>query len=147
MPATGITVETLTEPTEGDAATLARLIPDLSSAPPPDLAELRDLVSQNATTVLVARLDGSIVGTLSLVMFAVPSGRRAWIEDVVVDRSHRGQGIATRLIDAAVGIASSAGCRTVDLTSRPSRNDANRLYERCGFARRETNVYRYSLGT
>jgi len=147
MPATGITVETLTKPTEGDAATLARLIPDLSSAPPPDLAELRDLVSQNAATVLVARLDGSIVGTLSLVMFAVPSGRRAWIEDVVVDRRHRGQGIATRLVDTALGIATSAGCRTVDLTSRPSRADANRLYEKRGFARRETNVYRYSLDT
>jgi ribosomal protein S18 acetylase RimI-like enzyme len=97
--------------------------------------------------VLVARLDGAIVGTLSLVMFAVPSGRRAWIEDVVVDRRHRGQGIATRLVDTALGIATSAGCRTVDLTSRPSRADANRLYEKRGFARRETNVYRYSLDT
>ena len=63
-------------------------------------------------------------------MFAVPSGRRAWIEDVVVDPQPPGQGIASRLIDAALGIASSAGCRTVDLTSRPSRIDANRLYEK-----------------
>ena len=147
MPATEITIETLTEPTEEDAATLAGLIPDLSSAPPPDLAELRDLVSQNATTVLVARLDG--------VDRRHPLARdvRRAVRPAGLDRGRRrrspppGTGIATRLIDTALGIATSAGCRTVDLTSRPSRDDANRLYEKCGFARRETNVYRYSLDT
>jgi ribosomal protein S18 acetylase RimI-like enzyme len=145
MPETEITVEALTEPTAEDAAALARLVPHLSSIRPPDLAELRDLVSSNKATVFVARLDGGIIGTLSLAMFAVPTGRRAWIEDVVVDPERRGRGVASRLIGAALRLATESGCRTVDLTSRPSRVEANRLYEQLGFTRRETNVYRISL--
>ncbi|MFZ0059736.1 MAG: GNAT family N-acetyltransferase [Acidimicrobiales bacterium] len=145
MPESQITVEALTEPTADDAGAIARLVPHLSSTPPPDFAELQDLVSSGTATVFVARLDGVIVGTLSLAMFAVPTGRRAWIEDVVVDPDHRGRGIASRLVGIALKLAAESGCRTVDLTSRPSRIDANRLYEQLGFTRRETNVYRISL--
>ncbi|MGP8162172.1 MAG: GNAT family N-acetyltransferase [Acidimicrobiales bacterium] len=145
MPESQITVEALTEPTADDAEAIARLVPHLSSTPPPDLAELQDLVSSGTATVFVARLDGVIVGTLSLATFAVPTGRRAWIEDVVVDPDHRGRGIASRLVGIALRLAAESGCRTVDLTSRPSRIDANRLYEQLGFTRRETNVYRISL--
>ncbi|MGD0742957.1 MAG: GNAT family N-acetyltransferase [Acidimicrobiales bacterium] len=146
MPKTLVTVEALDEPTEKDAAAMARLVAHLSSARPPDLADLRELVSAGPATVLVARLDGEIVGTLSLATFAVPTGRRAWIEDVVVDPPHRGRGIASQLVGAALRLAVETGCRTVDLTSRPSRVEANRLYEQLGFVRRETNVYRFSLG-
>jgi ribosomal protein S18 acetylase RimI-like enzyme len=145
MPESQITVEALTEPTADDAEAIARLVPHLSSTPPPDLAGLQDLVSSGTATVFVARLDDVIVGTLSLAMFAVPTGRRAWIEDVVVDPDHRGRGIASRLVGIALKLAAESGCRTVDLTSRPSRIDANRLYEQLGFTRRETNVYRISL--
>ncbi len=101
-----------------------------------------------ATVLLVAR-DGEppeIVGTLTLVVFRIPTGLRAWVEDVVVDDSVRGRGVGSALTREALRRAEAAGARTVDLTSRPSREAANRLYRRLGFELRETNVYRYSTG-
>lgn len=89
--------------------------------------------------------DGEIVGTLTLACFHIPTGTRAWIEDVVVDDAARGEGIGAALVEEAVRLARTAGARTIDLTSRPEREAANRLYERTGFARRETNVYRRVL--
>ena len=93
--------------------------------------------------MFVARVDGAIVGTLTLVVFRIPTGVRAWIEDVVVDSSARGAGVGERLNRAAVEEANRLGARTVDLTSRPNREAANRLYRRLGFVERSTNVYRY----
>ena len=81
---------------------------------------------------------------LTLVVFPIPTGVRAWIEDVVVTASARGQGVGALLTREAVRIAGEEGARTVDLTSRPDREAANRLYARLGFERRETNVYRHS---
>jgi ribosomal protein S18 acetylase RimI-like enzyme len=95
--------------------------------------------------LFVAREHGEIVGSLSLVLFRIPTGLRAWIEDVVVDESARGKGVGEALSRAAIDHALKAGAKTVDLTSRPSREAANRLYERLGFKKRETNVYRYEL--
>ena len=88
---------------------------------------------------------GRIVGCLTVVVFRVPSGSRAWIEDVVVDGAYRNRGIGEALSRAALRHAADAGARTVDLTSRSSREAANRLYQRLGFARRETNLYRHTL--
>lgn len=124
----------------------ARLVPQLSrSAPVPGEAELAEMVSAPGTRVLMARLDnGPIVGALTLVLFRIPTGVRAWIEDVVVDEAARGRGVGEALSRHAIEVAHDSGARTVDLTSRPSREAANRLYERIGFERRETNVYRYS---
>lgn len=124
----------------------ARLVPQLSrSAPLPGEAELAEMVAAPGTRVLVARLDDSpIVGALTLVLFRIPTGVRAWIEDVVVDEAARGRGVGEALSRRAIEVAHDAGARTVDLTSRPSREAANRLYERIGFERRDTNVYRYS---
>lgn len=124
----------------------ARLIPQLSkSSPPPVDGELAEMVSSPASDVLVARVDGRIVGTLTLVVFRIPTGVRAWIEDVVVDDSARGHGVGEALNQFALDLARSKGAKTVDLTSRPSREAANRLYQRIGFQPRETNVYRYDL--
>jgi len=95
--------------------------------------------------VLLARADGRIVGTLSLVMFPIPTGLRAWIEDVVVDQAARGQGVGEALITEALRLAEAAGARTVDLTSRASREAAGRLYKRDGFQSRETRAYRYAF--
>ncbi|MEY4373004.1 MAG: hypothetical protein RL219_1773, partial [Actinomycetota bacterium] len=86
-----------------------------------------------------------IVGTLTLVVFRIPTGVRAWIEDVVVDNAARGHGVGELLNVRALEVARSKGAKTVDLTSRPSREAANRLYQRIGFQPRETNVYRFSL--
>lgn len=123
-----------------------RLIPQLSSSnPPPTAAELTALVSSDASTLFIARVDGQIVGSLTLAMFRIPTGIRAWIEDVVVDSSARGHGVGEALNLAALEHAKKNGAITVDLTSRPSREAANRLYQRIGFKARETNVYRYNL--
>ena len=122
-----------------------RLVPQLSrSSPPPTEAELADLTASPTTTVFVARgADGAISGTLTLVVFRIPTGVRAWIEDVVVDELARGQGIGELLTAAALVEAAARGARTVDLTSRPGREMANRLYRRLGFRLRDTNCYRY----
>jgi ribosomal protein S18 acetylase RimI-like enzyme len=124
------------------------LLPLLSSsAPAPTPAEVEEVVSSPATTLFLARdgEDGPIVGTLTLALFRIPSGVRAWIEDVIVSDSVRGRGCGEQLTRAALEAARAAGARTVELTSRPSREAANRLYRRMGFEARETNVYRYSL--
>lgn len=123
-----------------------RLLPQLSrSAPPLGQAELAAVAECPANTVLIARSSGAIIGTTTLVMFPLPTGLRAWIEDVVVDDSARGQGIGGLLVTEALRLAREARARTVDLTTRPARESAGRLYERAGFQQRETRVYRYAF--
>ncbi len=125
---------------------MARLIPQLSSSnPPPTHAELAAIIANDSCDVLVARDGDSIVGSLTLVVFPIPTGIRAWIEDVVVDESSRGKGVGEALNTFALQRARERGAKTVDLTSRPSREAANRLYQRLGFVARDTNVYRYTL--
>jgi ribosomal protein S18 acetylase RimI-like enzyme len=132
-----------------DAVVVAvgRLLPQLSrSAPAPTRTELEELVNSAATTLFVARRDDDlIVGMLTLATFRIPTGIRAWIEDVVVDDAARGLGAGAALTRAALDVACAAGAKTVELTSRPSREAANRLYQRLGFVARETNVYRIEL--
>jgi ribosomal protein S18 acetylase RimI-like enzyme len=143
----GVRVEEARAVDEDLVDAFARLIPQLSrSNPPPTAAELDELVRSEASHLLVARDDGGgIVGSLTLVLFRIPTAVRAWIEDVVVDESVRGQGVGEALNREALRMAGDAGARTVDLTSRPSREAANRLYQRLGFERRDTNVYRIEL--
>jgi ribosomal protein S18 acetylase RimI-like enzyme len=144
----GAIVEEATAVTEELREAFGRLIPQLSkSSPPPSESELEEMVTAPGTFVLIARADDDrrIVGSLTLVTFRIPTGMRAWIEDVVVDESARGQGAGDALNRFALDIARREGCKTVDLTSRPSREAANRLYQRLGFVARETNIYRYEL--
>ena len=126
----------------------ASLVPQLSSSsPPPDGAALEAIVASEATVLLVARdRSGRIVGTLTLAVFRVPTGVLSWIEDVVVDEAARGSGAGAALVQEALERARSLGAKSVDLTSRPSREAANRLYLRMGFEARSTNVYRFSFG-
>jgi ribosomal protein S18 acetylase RimI-like enzyme len=139
-------VEEVTEVTDELVEALARLMVQLSrSATLPTLQELQQMVDSDVIRLLVARNDQAIMGTLTLALFRIPTGVRAWIEDVVVDEAARGQGIGEALNRRALDLAKECGARTVDLTSRPSREAANRLYQRMGFKPRETNVYRYSL--
>jgi ribosomal protein S18 acetylase RimI-like enzyme len=127
-------------------AAVDRLVPQLSrSSPPPSRAVLERIVNDEATTLFVARDDVGIVGMLTLATFQIPTGVRAWIEDVVVDNDARGSGVAAALVQAALERSAELGARTVDLTSRPDREAANRLYLRMGFETRETNVYRRTL--
>ncbi|MBO0885988.1 MAG: GNAT family N-acetyltransferase [Acidimicrobiales bacterium] len=127
-------------------ASVARLLPQLSSADLPSRSSVVEMVGSPNLTLLVARDDrGVIVGTLTLALTRLLTGVRATIEDVVVDGPARGSGVATALVKEAVLRASAARARTVDLTSRPEREAANRLYTNLGFQRRDTHVYRYSL--
>ncbi len=104
------------------------------------------LVASDSVNLLIARdKGGRVVGTLTLVVFGIPTGVRAWIEDVIVDDEARGQGVGAALTEKALETARLAGARTVDLTSRPSREAANRLYQRLGFEQRDTHVYRHTL--
>lgn len=122
------------------------LIPQLSSSsPPPTAEELREIVSSPTSVLFLALLDGRIVGSLTLALYRIPTGLKAWIEDVVVDGSARGAGVGEALNLAAIDEARRRGAKNVSLTSRPSREAANRLYQRLGFRPYETNVYRFDL--
>ena len=127
-------------------AAFDRLIPQLSSSsPPPGRAGLDAIVGNPDSVLFLASLDGTIVGSLTLAFYMIPTGLKAWIEDVVVDESARGHGVGESLNQAALDEARRRGSKDVSLTSRPSRESANRLYQRIGFELRETNVYRYKL--
>lgn len=140
-----VVIEVVRSVTDELVEAFGRLLPQLSgSAPALDSAALRELITWPGNQVLVARFDGRIVGTLTLVTFPTPTGRRAWIEDVVVDEEARGHGVGAALTNEAVRIAGATGARTVDLTSRPSRVAANRLYVRLGFQVRDSKVFRIS---
>lgn len=142
-----VTVEVASEVTPELLEAFERLIPQLSTSnPAPSEAELGELVASPATTLFLARSDdGAIVGTLTLCAFRIPTAVRAWIEDVVVDAAASRQGAGRALTEAALEEARRQGARTVDLTSRPSREAANLLYQALGFQPRTTNVYRYDL--
>jgi len=141
-----ITIEELREVTDDVVEAFARLLPQLSkSAKPLDAAAIKELASSPAVTVLLAKSDDKIIGTLSLVVFRIPTAVRAWIEDVVVDEAAGRKGTGTALVEEAVGRAKAAGARTVDLTARPARVAAGNLYEKAGFEQRDTRVYRYSF--
>ena len=144
-----IVVEELVDVTPEVVAAFERLIPQLSrSSAPPDQEVLAELAEAPGTVVLLARRggrDGEVIGSLTLVLFRIPTGLRSWIEDVVVDEGARGCGVGEALNRTALDVARARGCKTVDLTSRPSREAANRLYQRLGFTLRDTNVYRYDL--
>ncbi len=131
------------------AGAMARLVPELSSsASVLTVDQLHQIVDSPCTVLLIARdrsAGGRIIGTLTLAVFRIPTGVRAWIQDVVVEASSRGKGVGAALSREAVRIADERGARTVDLTSRPSREAANRLYQKLGFVPRDTNVYRYTL--
>jgi ribosomal protein S18 acetylase RimI-like enzyme len=129
------------------ADALVGLVPQLSrSNPPPTLAQVEAMIAHEAITQFLAReADGTIVGVATLAVFPIPTGRRAWIEDVIVDEASAGQGIGALLTNAMLDHARSLGCVSVDLTSRPSREAANHLYKKLGFEPRETNVYRFTL--
>ena len=148
-----MTVELITAATPEIHEAMGRLIPQLSrSAPALTAEQCASLVAQPGVHLFVFRPDTAdaegnhpILGMLSLATFEIPTGVRAWVEDVVVDEGARGQGAGQSLVVAAIEHAQKIGARTVDLTSRPSREAANRLYQRAGFQLRETNVYRVTL--
>jgi GNAT superfamily N-acetyltransferase len=123
------------------------LLPQLSkNAQAMKMEDLKQIVDSECSDLLVAKAadGGSVLGALTLIHFRIPSGIRAWIEDVVVDANARGQGIGKALIQAAIEKSRDLGAKTLDLTSNPDRESAHRLYEGVGFSVRTTKVYRYT---
>ena len=149
MSAGGVLIERVFEVTDELVAIMARLMPQLSStAIAPDRAALEEVVASSSSSLYVARLDSrqdEIVGTITLVIYRIPSGLHAVIEDVIVDESARGHGVGYALVSKVVEVARSRGARHVNLTSRSARVAANRLYQKAGFYIRDTNVYRLDL--
>ena len=142
-----VSIRAVTEVTESLTDAYRVLIPQLSSSSNPPTGEaLQRIIESDSAQILIAEDEnGEILGTMTLIIFQIPTGIRAWIEDVVVDSSARGKGIGKKLNLAALELAKQAGAKTVDLTSRPARQEANQLYRSIGFAERETNVYRFSF--
>lgn len=130
-------------------AAFARLIPQLSSSnPPPDRKALAAIVDNPGVFLFLARDrdDGDrVIGSLTLVTFRIPTGLRAWIEDVVVDQDTRRSRAGWKMTEAALAKSRELGVSTVDLTSRPSREAANAMYQKMGFELRTSNLYRFAL--
>ena len=141
-----ISIEIATHATDELLTSLNQLVPQLSSSASPLMSDdVEALIGNPAVSVFIAKNDGAIVGTLTLVVFPIPSGLRAWIEDVVVDEGARGLGAGVALTEAAIAESKRRGAKSIDLTSRPSREVANAMYVKLGFIQRETNVYRFDL--
>jgi len=145
-----ISVRAATEVNDGLVESFSRLIPQLSSSsPPPTSAELLSIIDNPNSVLFIAEVESdgerSVVGSLTLAFYRIPTGLKAWIEDVVVDESARGLGVGEALNLAAIDEARQRGAKNVSLTSRSSREAANRLYQRLGFEPYETNLYRVGL--
>jgi ribosomal protein S18 acetylase RimI-like enzyme len=142
-----VRIERVTEADAGLVAALARLMPQLSPTKrPPSLEELAEIVAAPATHLLVARDGDDVLGTLTLLLYRIPTGLRGWVHDVVVDEAARGGGVGEALTREALRVAGAAGVESVTLTTRPHREVANRLYPRLGFEPHETNVYVWRAG-
>ena len=144
-----VSIRPVTEVTESLTDAYRVLIPQLSSSSNPPTGEaLQRIIESDSAQILIAEDEnGEILGTMTLIIFQIPTGIRAWIEDVVVDSSARGKGIGKKLNLAALELAKQAGAKTVDLTSRPARQEANQLYRSIGFAERETKCLSYFLSS
>lgn len=143
-----IVISEVTAVTDDLVEAFGHLFPQLTVLKPPDHESLCATIRHPGTTVFLARdaeQSGRIVGTATMVLCRTPLWLRAWLEDVVVDESVRGKGVGALLCQAVIERARAAGAVTLNLTSEPSREAANRLYCRLGFDQRQTNVYRYSL--
>ena len=140
-------ISELTDPSSTALESINQLLPQLSSkASPITMERLSELVGSGSTMIFICtNEEAKIVGMLSLVIMKIPTGNKAWVEDVVVDQNARGQGLGKSLMDHALAEAGKLGVKTIDLTSRPSRKNANRLYQSLGYQIRETNVYRRSV--
>jgi len=135
-----------TEITDELYSAISYMVKQLSpKAPPPKKLELTNMIKSDSTRLILAKNEQGVVGLLTLVIFQTPTGMRAWIEDFVVDKHHRRKGIGEILLEYAIQLAKDAGARTVDLTSRPSREAAIQLYRKMGFKTRETKVFRIAL--
>ena len=124
---------------------MEKLIPQLCAdceVPPKEYLE--QIIHSNTSFLFLAE-DDEIIGSSTLILNQIPTCKKAWIEDVVVDKNHRGKGIGKKLIEFAIAFAINKDVSKIDLTSKPERVAANELYKNLGFKRRNTNVYRLEI--
>jgi ribosomal protein S18 acetylase RimI-like enzyme len=142
-----INISELTEASSSVLQSINELLPQLSSsAQVISMDRLSELVESDNTLIFIGTDEsGQILGMLSLIVMKIPTGNKAWIEDVVVDQSARGKGMGKALMNHALEKAKELAVKSVDLTSRPSREKANMLYQSLGYQIRETNVYRHKI--
>ncbi|MFE4951368.1 GNAT family N-acetyltransferase [Leifsonia sp. NPDC056665] len=141
---TTIEIDVPTALDSADLEAIRRLLPQLSRSSTFDEERLVAMLGHPGTDLLVARADGEVAGMATLASFPLATGWRGHVDDVVVDDAYRGQGIARRLLEAIIQLAEARGLRTLDLTSRPSRQAAIALYESVGFVRRDSALMRYA---
>ena len=142
-------IASVSEVTEELFEALQRFVPQLGAHKvPPTWEEVKNLVQSEASTLLIARdpdENGPIAGILCLTIYRVPTGVRSIIEDVVVDETRRRRGMGEALVRRAIDLARESGANGVSLTSNPTREAANKLYQAIGFQLRKTNPYFYEL--
>lgn len=106
---------------------------------------LRQIISDKASRLFLLYSDNTVAGMLTLGIYSAPTGRKAWVEDVVVDSQYRGRGLGQQLVQYAISCVRTLSPVTLMLTSNPQRTEANALYRREGFEQRCTNVYKMDL--
>ena len=139
-----VEIRRITEVSDALEEAFARLMPQLSPRlGAPSREELRRVAGSETGELLAAVAGERIVGVLTLAWYDAPSGRKAWIEDVVVDVAARGCGAGDALVRAAVEHAARIGAGKVMLTSNPAREAARALYRKVGFEEVETTVFAF----
>ena len=134
------------EACDGYVESINRLLAQLSSSGRClTFGQLQAMVDCAASHLFLARHNGEIVAMLTLGEYLAPTGRKMWIEDVVVDAAARGNSFGRAMVEYAVGYARALGDGALMLTSRPSRIAANALYRSSGFEQKETNVYKMDI--
>ena len=112
----------------------------------PSKKDLEEIVNSENSILFIAKDENEeITGTLTLLINRIPTGQKVWIEDVVVDNKFRGKGIGQKLTQHAIDYAIKKGIKEINLTSNPARIVGNKLYQKLGFIKRETNVYRLNI--
>ena len=145
-----IKIERVNEINTGIVNGLRNLLPQLSpSVPNPTDEALKTIIGSKNTFLHIVRNPQNprnIIASLTLFIYPLLSGRRARLEDVVVDEAFRRKGIGEQLMRFALQEAARKGVNKVELTSHPKRKAANRLYQKLGFKQRKTNVYVFDAG-
>ena len=138
-------IETFSESIAPEINSLARQL--VANSRMLDNEDVKNLVENQANRFFVAREAASnkIIGMLTLVILDVPSVKKGLLEEIVVDNKHRRKGIGRKLLSAAMKQARKEGASYIDFTSRPERKEAKSFYQKLGFNKRDTNVYRINL--
>ena len=140
----GVHVTVADSLSEDDFDAIQRLLSQLSSTATFDRERIKWMLQHDGTDLVLARDNGALVGMATLASFPLPTGVRGHLDDVVVEETLRGRGIARALLEAVIELARTRRLRSLDLTSRPSRESAIRLYEAVGFERRDSLLMRYA---